>query len=258
MGCARLPGMVLKPLVGSTVLARMLERVLSAHRVRTVVVATSTEPADDAIFSACTELGVSCFRGHPTDLLDRHLRAAEHLDADAVMRIPSHCPLIDPAVIDRVLEYYLAHARDYDYVSNLHPASYPDGNDVEVMSMEALATAWREARRPFEREHTTPFLWENPERFRVGNIEWENGFDLSMSHRFVLSYPEDYELVLRVYAALYPANPCFGVRDIVSFLISNPEAFELNSRYRGVNWYWQHLHELRTISALQTRQPAVA
>ncbi|HVN32941.1 MAG TPA: glycosyltransferase family protein [Thermoanaerobaculaceae bacterium] len=258
MGSTRLPGKVLKPLAGSTVLARMLERVLSARLVGVVAVATTTETEDERIVAACEDLGVLCFRGHPTDLLDRHLRAAEAFGADAVVKIPSDCPLIDPAVIDAVLREFMDSAGAYDYVSNLHPATYPDGNDVEVMGIDALETAWREAERPFEREHTTPFLWENPERFRIGNVEWENGFDLSMSHRFTLDYQEDYELVSRVFDALYPGDPRFGVRDIISFLIQYPEIYELNARHRGVNWYWRHLNELRTVSALETRQPGAA
>jgi len=258
MGSTRLPGKVLKPLAGSTVLGRLLERVISARLVGTVAVATTTQPEDDAIEAACTEFGVLCFRGHVTDLLDRHLRTAEALRAEAVVKIPSDCPLIDPHVIDRVLAAYLDAGGAYDYISNLHPATYPDGNDVEVMGIAALAAAWREARRPLEREHTTPFLWENPERFRIGNVEWDNGFDLSMSHRLTLDYEEDYQLVSRVFEALYPSNPTFGVHDIVSFLISNPDVYALNARYRGVKWYWRHLDELRTVSPHETRQPGAA
>ncbi|HVN75928.1 MAG TPA: glycosyltransferase family protein [Thermoanaerobaculaceae bacterium] len=257
MGSTRLSGKVLKPLAGSTVLGRMLERVLSARLVGTVAVATTTEPEDDAVVSACTEIGVLCLRGHPTDLLDRHLRVAETFQAEAVAKIPSDCPLIDPAVIDRVLETYLTTGARYDYVSNLHPATYPDGNDVEVMSVRALRTAWHEARRPFEREHTTPYLWENPDKFRIGNVEWETGFDLSMSHRLTLDYGEDYDLVARVFDALYSGNPTFGVQEIVDFLIANPDVYALNARYRGVNWYWRHLDELKAVSPRETRQPGV-
>ena len=258
MGSTRLPGKVLRPLAGSTVLARLLERVLSARLVGEVVVATTTEVQDEAIVAACKDLGVKCFRGHPTDLLDRHYRAAQCFRAEAVVKIPSDCPLIDPLVIDQVLAKYLTHAGEYEYVSNLHPPTYPDGNDVEVMSLDALETAWREARRSFEREHTTPYLWESPDRFRIGNVEWDSGFDLSMSHRFTLDYEEDYEFVSRVFDALYPRNPHFGVQDIISFLITNPEVYAINARYRGVNWYRQHLDELRTVSAVETRHPGAA
>ena len=97
--------------------------------------------------------------------------------ATAVAKIPSDCPLIDPRIIDRVLGFFLDHPGQYDFVSNLHPASYPDGNDVEVMTMDALAAAWKEATRPLERQHTTPNLWENHIRFRLVTVLWATGRD---------------------------------------------------------------------------------
>ena len=162
MGSSRLPGKVLLPLAGQPLLVRMTERVRRAPLAGTVVVATTTDAADDAIADLCAAHGLECFRGNPLDLLDRHYQAARHYAADVVLKIPSDCPLIDPAVIDEAVRFYLDFAERYDFVSNLHPATFPDGNDVEVMPFEALETAWREARRPLEREHTTPFFWENP------------------------------------------------------------------------------------------------
>lgn len=259
MASSRLSSKVMLPLLGQPVLARMLERVCAANTVGTVVVATTTDARDDVIEWLCIEQGIPCFRGHPTDLLDRHVQVALWLDADVVVKIPSDCPLIDPAVIDRVIGAYLTNEPRYDYVSNLHPASYPDGNDVEVMSIDALLTAWREAEQSFEREHTTPFIWERPERFRIGNVAWETGGDLSMTHRWVLDYAQDYEFVFRVYEALYPRDPFFGLHDVLELVAREPEIMALNAAYTGVNWYRDHLHELRTISADQTRvQPWMA
>jgi len=254
-GSTRLPGKVLLPLAGATVLERMLERVGRARLVGTLVVATTTAPEDDPIVALCALRDVPCFRGHATDLLDRHLRAARAFGAEHVAKIPSDCVLIDPAVVDRVLGAYLDRAGRYDYVSNLHPPSYPDGNDVEVFSMAALETAWRLAGRPWEREHTTPFLWDTPGAFRLGNVSWEGGRDLSMSHRVVLDYPEDYTLIRLLYEALHPSNPTFGVAEIQRYLDGHPDVRALNARYCGVNWYRHHLGELRTVSAAETRRP---
>lgn len=100
------------------------------------------------------------------------------------------------------LSVALEHSGEFDYVSNLHPATYPDGNDVEIMTMNALAAAWREAGRPLEREHATPYLWENPDRFRVGNVAWETGLDYSMSHRWTIDYEWDYQFIAAIYNAL--------------------------------------------------------
>ncbi len=158
----RLPGKVLLPLAGRPLLERMLERVRAARTPFTLVVATTTNPGDQPIRDLCAGKNIICYCGHPTDLLDRHYRAARSLVPDAVVKIPSDCPLIDPAVIDRVLGFYVARHDEYDFVSNLHPPSWPDGNDVEVMSLAALEAAWKEARTPVEREHTTPFIWDPP------------------------------------------------------------------------------------------------
>ncbi len=253
MGSSRLPGKVLLPLAGQPLLVRMVERVRRARLAGTVVVATTTDAADDAIAALCTVHGLPCFRGDALDLLDRHYQAALHYGADVVLKIPSDCPLIAPEVIDEVMGYYLHFADRYDFVSNLHPATFPDGNDVEVMPIAALETAWREARRPLEREHTTPFFWENPDRFRLANVAWETGQDFSMSHRWTIDYPEDYDFIKAVYEELYPTNPTFGLADILHLLERRPDIAQLNARYAGVNWYRHHLDELRTVDASQTK-----
>jgi spore coat polysaccharide biosynthesis protein SpsF len=250
-GSSRLPGKVLLPLAGKPLLARMIERVRAASTPFETVVATTTDASDDVVEGLCRDVDVRCFRGHPTDLLDRHVQAAR--GADAVVKIPSDCPLVDPAAIDRVLSAFDA---SYDYFGNLHPATWPDGNDVEIMPMSALETAWREADKPHEREHTTPFLWDHPERFRIGNVTWESGLDLSMSHRFTIDYREDYELIRAVYDALHSEARVFSLAEILDFLDRNPAVFALNARYAGLNWYRHHLNDLRTVAPSQTRNPS--
>ena len=234
----RLPGKVLLPLAGRPLLERMLQRVQAARTNFTVVVATTTNPDDQPIRDLCAEKGIICYSGHPTDLLDRHYRAARSLLPDAVAKIPSDCPLIDPAAIDRVLEFYLAHHAEYDFVSNLHPPTWPDGNDVEVVSLAALQTAWKDARTPVEREHTTPFLWGHAERFRIGNVEWETGLDYSATHRWTIDYPEDYTLINAIYNELWlPWRPVFSTREILDLLQAKPELSQLNARFAGTYWY---------------------
>ncbi len=256
-GSTRCPGKVLAEIAGRPMLALMLERLALARTPDAkVVLATTTEPADDPLAQLGHALGVETFRGHPTDLLDRHLRAAQAVGARAVAKIPSDCPLVDPRVVERVLGAYLAEEGRVDYVGNLHPASWPDGNDVEVMSLEALATAHREAARPHEREHTTPFLWDQPERFRVRSVLWGAGRDLSMSHRFTVDYPEDVAFVRAVFEALLPTKGLgFSVDDVCALLDERPEIFALNARYAGVNWYRHHLGELNTVDEKETRWP---
>ena len=254
-GSTRLPGKVLMPLAGAPLFVRQLERIAAAAVEIDIVVATTEDRCDDTVVEISEAAGFDVFRGHATDLLDRHHAAALERAADVVVKIPSDCPLIDPAVIDRVIGRFLADPDRFDFVGNLHPATYPDGNDVEVMTMAALSIAHAEARQPHEREHTTPFLWDQPARFRVENVPWETGLDYSMSHRFTIDYEADYRFISAVYDELYrPQAPIFGLPQIIDLLERRPEIYALNSQYAGVNWYRNHLDELQTVSASETRQ----
>ena len=241
-GSSRLPGKVLMPLANRPLLHRMLERVLAANTPSAVVVATTHDGADDVIETVAKEAGVACFRGHPTDLLDRHYWAGITFRADVVVKVPSDCPLIDPAVIDRVIGYYAAHADDADFVTNLHPPTYPDGNDVEVIPFRVLETAWIEATQEHEREHTTPFIWERHNRFRIHNVAWECGLDCSSTHRWTIDYLEDYQFLAAVYAALWTeTRPIFSVADVLSLLDARPDIAALNACHAGKAWYRNRL-----------------
>jgi len=243
----RLPGKVLLPLCGKPLLVRMIERVRRSNLKGILVVATSDMPDDDVIAKLCEKIGISCFRGSLTDLLDRHYQLALAYNADALVKIPSDCPLIDPSIIDQVIGYYLQNYPAFDFVSNLHPATYPDGNDVEIFSIATLKLAWEKARKDFEREHTTPYIWENPEAFRIGNVRWPRGFDYSISHRWTIDYREDYHFISEVYDRLFPDDPEFGLDDILSLIKRHPEIQELNRQYIGSYWYENHMNELFTI-----------
>ncbi len=250
----RLPAKVLLRAVGETLLIHQLRRIGAASIPWKTVVATTTDRADDAIVHLCEENNIPVFRGHPTDLLDRHYKTALEFGADVVVKIPSDCPLIDPAIIDRVLQFFLTNPNAYDYVSNLHPASYPDGNDVEVMRLDVLHNAWFHADKPYEREHTTPYIWDNPSKFYIGNVECPNRKDYSMTHRWTLDYPEDYEFIRTVYEHLHPNNQLFSMNDILQLLNEHPEIAAINSHLAGINWYRLHLDELQTISLSETKK----
>ena len=253
MGSSRLPGKVMMSVAGAPLLARMIERVRAAQSLDKVVVATTVSALDGPIVAFCRMLRIPVFAGHPTDLLDRHRSAAEAFRADVVVKIPSDCPLIDPAIIDRVVGTYRDNPSAYDFVSNLHPATYPDGNDVEVVPRNVLETACREATAPHEREHTTPFIWDRPERFRIGNVRWEKGLDHSMSHRFTVDYKEDLDFVRAVFTALYQRGEApFSMEAILELLERRPDIRALNQHLAGVNWYRHHLGSLRTVGPNET------
>ena len=253
MGSSRLPGKVLLPLADKPLILRMYERAAFSDYAGKIIVAITEDQDDDELFKLCKQNNIEIYRGSTLDLLDRHFQAAKIFGAETVIKIPSDCPLIDPKIIDKVILYYINNRDKYDFVSNLHPPSYPDGNDIEVMSFKALENTWINAKKDFEREHTTPYIWENLDKFRIGNVVWETGLDYSMTHRFTIDYKEDYEFIKKVYDELYRKNNRFGLNDILDLLKNKPEIKKINQMYAGVNWYRNHIKELKTVSPEHTK-----
>ena len=246
----RLPGKVLLPLCGKPLLERQIERIRAAKSDFDLCVATTDSAADEPIRELCRRISVRVFDGHPSDLLDRHYRASVACGAEVVVKIPSDCPLIDPGAIDAVLGAHERRRGEVDFVTNLYPPTWPDGNDVEVMTFEALQTAFREAVRPLEREHTTPFIWQRPERFRIENVRWHRGLDLSKSHRFTVDHAADWAFVSRVYERLCsPARPVFSLSEVLELLAREPELLRLNAQFHGQSWHLAHAAELRHFGA---------
>jgi spore coat polysaccharide biosynthesis protein SpsF len=221
---SRLPDKVLKPLLGVPMLLRQIERVRRSRHIDRLVVATSDDSSDDAIAALCGRDGIDCFRGSLADVLDRFYQAALRLHPPSIVRLTGDCPLADPAVIDKVIDFY----RDgrYDYASNAVEPTFPDGLDVEVFSFDALETAWRETGRGAEREHVTLYIYRHPDRFRIGHFKMEP--DLSRL-RWTVDEPADFEFVTAVYEALYPANPAFTMEHVLAYLERRPDLAGLNS-----------------------------
>jgi spore coat polysaccharide biosynthesis protein SpsF len=221
----RLPGKVLKPILGRPMLERQVERLRRARRIDRLVVATSNNVADDAIASLCSSIGVECFRGSLEDVLDRFYHAAHRLAVRAVVRLTGDCPLADPAVIDQLIDLHATGG--YDYTSNTLTRTYPDGLDAEIMDLHCLESAWREAELTSEREHVTPFIYHHPERFRLGNLAQPT----DLSHlRWVVDEPADLTFISAVYAALYPDKSAFQTADIVALLAQRPDIAAMMSR----------------------------
>lgn len=236
MSSTRLPGKVMLPLGEAPVLAEQVRRLRLSKLVGRLVVATTTDPADDAIAQLCRSLGVDCFRGHPTDCLDRHFHAATLFRATVVVKVPSDCPLVDPRALDAVVDEFLKRRGVIDYCSNLHPPTWIDGNDVEAISMTALREAWREAVEADEREHTTPFLWRRPDRFCLANVTMPAGVDHSRHYRLVLDYEEDYRAIVSVFGAMRDLGREYTVDDIARYLERHPEIVSLNGHWIGDSW----------------------
>jgi spore coat polysaccharide biosynthesis protein SpsF (cytidylyltransferase family) len=222
MGSARLPGKVLKILGNASMLERVISRVRRSKRVSQVLVATTVKPADEPIVRACRRMGIEVFRGSESDVLDRYYRAAQQVRAHAVVRITADCPFVDPALVDELL--FLFSRQRPDYASTCLARSYPRGLDAEVMTCAALSAAWREARESYQREHVTPFLYENPSRFRLLSLEAAGNFS---ELRWTVDTAEDLSFARAVYRHFRNADD-FGWREILDLVNARPELTQIN------------------------------
>ena len=225
MSSSRLPGKILKPILGKPMLVHMLERARRARRISRLVVATSHDASDDIVAATLSGHGVDCYRGPLDDVLGRYCGALDaYGPVDAVMRLTGDCPLVDWRVLDALVERFAAGG--FDYASNVHPPSFPDGLDAEIMSAPALAHACREAESAYDREHVTPYFYSHPHVFSCGNLPCALG-DLS-AHRWTVDEPEDFDKVEKIFRALYPGNPDFTMQDVLEFLQDHPHIMNLN------------------------------
>jgi spore coat polysaccharide biosynthesis protein SpsF len=226
MSSSRLPGKVLRPILGRPMLGRHLDRLRRSTRLERLVVATSTDPSDDAVAAFCSVEGVGCHRGSLADVLARYegaLRAQG--PAENVVRLTGDCPLADPEIIDRLVDLHVAGG--YDYSSNTRVLTFPDGLDAEIMTSAALFEMAAEARDPFEREHVTPFLYRHSERFRLGSLV----NDANLGHlRWTVDTEDDFRMVEAVFRGLLSRKPFFGYADTLAFLEANPEIAAINAR----------------------------
>ena len=224
LGSTRLPGKVLLDLAGEPMLVRDMDRLSRAETLDEVVVATTVEPADEAIVDLCQERGWPCFRGSEKDVLDRYYRAAQEYQADAVVRITSDCPLIEPQVVDQVVKAFLERQPELDYASNTAPErTFPRGLDTEVMRFDALERAWREDDDPAWREHVTPYIRRHPERFQTYGVL--NDEDLSRM-RWTVDTPEDLAFVRRIYEHF--GHDQFSWHEVLALLDRHPEWLAIN------------------------------
>lgn len=237
MGSTRLPGKMLLDIAGKPAVAHVVERAKAAARIDRVVLATTTASADDALAAWAATAGVPVFRGSEHDVLDRYYECAKANGADAVVRLTGDCPLLDPAVVDAVIACYWEAA--CDYVSNIHPPTYPDGLDTEVFSFAALERAWKEAKLPSEREHVTPYIWKHPELFRTKNYELRTTDKAAAvsTERWTLDTPEDLEFLRRVVAACQD----FSFESVLAVLRAHPDWRDVNAKFVRNEGYEQSL-----------------
>ncbi len=221
-GSTRLPSKILKDLPygsGTTVLEQVIRRVQKSKQTDIIVIATTKKNEDDIIVDIARQCGVKWFRGSSADVLSRYYHAAAAFQIDTVVRITSDCPCIDPWIIDKCISSFTE--RNVDYLSNTLSRSFPHGLDVEVFSFRALTKAFNEATSPQQREHVTPFIIGNRDRFLHGFIRAEAD-EYGPEIRITLDTEDDYMLLCLVFDYLYQCNPFFGVKEIVSLFRRKP------------------------------------
>jgi spore coat polysaccharide biosynthesis protein SpsF len=225
MGSTRLPGKPLLNVLGRPILSYLLER-LNLVQGATVVLLTTTAARDQPLVDLATSMQVEVFRGSEENVLDRYTLAARYYGATTIVRITADCPLLDPCLIQQLLDSFHNPLIAYDYLSNTLQRTYPRGMDIEVFSREALEVSYAHASVPAELEHVTPYIYSNPQRFNLGNLACAE----NLSHwRWTIDTHADFKAVAPLLASLYPANPHFTFQDIVAAATTHPEWMAFNA-----------------------------
>jgi spore coat polysaccharide biosynthesis protein SpsF len=229
MSSTRLPGKVLKPLLGQPMVLRQIERLQRAERIDRLVVATSTEASDDQLAAVLTGADVPVFRGALDNVLARFIGALNAHPADHVVRLTADCPLIDPHVVDAAIALHLAEAADYTS-NTAQTFAFPKGLDVEIVSAAALRHAAAAAATAEEREHVTWGFWTQPDKWKIAWLHSPGSDDGDI--RWTVDTPDDLAFVTQVYEALYPAAPAFTSQDIRDLIAARPDLAHLGGHRR--------------------------
>ncbi len=244
VGSTRLPNKVLLKVLDKTILEYVITRVKQAKQVDRVLVATTTNKSDSRIVNLAKKLGVDIYCGSENDLLDRFFQTAKLFKIKNIVRITADCPLIDPDIIDRVINLYFK--SKVDYCSNILKRSFPVGLDVEIFSFDALRSAWEKARFPSEREHVTPYIIKHPDKFKLKNIAFKRNLS---DKRWTLDRKEDFKLIKAVLESLIPRNHNFRMPDVIKFLNKTPNLEKLNNHIIYNEGYIKSLQEDKLFQA---------
>ena len=242
MSSSRLPGKILADIAGQPMLQRVFIRTSRAASVSQTIFATTTDPSDDPVAEYCDFSGIPFTRGSLYDVLDRYYQAAKSAKADVVVRITADCPVIDPALIDDVVNTLLE--GEYDFVCNRLPPpwhrTYPIGLDVEACTFKALEQAWKKAKEPQHREHVMPYFYEGVELSAVSRQLSDGGslrgFRIALlnhttdfgDYRWTVDTPEDLEFMRQVYSR-FDGRDDFSWKEVLDLVHDNPELMKINS-----------------------------
>lgn len=226
MGSTRLPGKILKTVNGKTLLEYQIERVKQAKTIDQIIIATTVKESEQPIVELCDKIGIEYYRGSEEDVLSRYYETAQTFGADVIVRLTSDCPIIDPEVIDKVVNQYLDNQSTVDYVSNTLERTYPRGLDTEVFSFAALTKAYHEAILPRDKEHVTVYFYTNPDLFKLQGLKNDQDYG---SYRWTVDTEEDFELIQLILNELYNPNKTFLLEDVIKLITEHPEWNEINA-----------------------------
>lgn len=225
MGASRLPGKPLMEVSGKPLLFHLIERLKRCRNAHEIVFAIPDKPQDTILKKYCESLGMKVVLGDEDNVLSRYGLAAGSVDCNLIIRVTGDCPLMDPAIIDAMIKAFFLKKDKLDYLSNTLVRTFPRGLDVEIFTKSALDMALKEAKTPAEKEHVTPYFYQHPDKFRLGNFLYEKD---ESNHRWTVDTKEDFELIKRMLEALYPIKPDFNLRDMLDLIRQNPEWEDLN------------------------------
>lgn len=238
IGSTRLPAKILKEVLGLSLLEIHLRRVLKSKSITKLKVATTTEPGTEKIIDIAGKLGVETYRGSVNDVLDRFYQTAKPETPDYIVRLTSDCPLIDPVVIDHVIEQCIESG--CDYASNVLSPTFPDGMDVEVFKFSALEKAHQEAQITSDKEHVTPYIWRNS-TFKGGtlfkSINVESPVDYS-EYRITVDTIDDFFLVENIINHLGVERT---FQEYVKYIETHQSVKQINQQYARNEGYEKSL-----------------
>jgi len=229
MGSTRLYGKVMMEIMGKPMLWHIVTRLSRSKLINKIVIATSLDRKDDIIADFCEKQGINFYRGSEKDVLDRYYQAVKLYNADVAVRITGDCPLIDYKITDKAISCYLKNIKHFSGASNVIERTYPRGFDTEVISREALEQVWKKAKKNYQREHVTSYIYEHPDLFNMYSVK--NNKDLSYL-RWTVDKKADLRLDREIYKKLFQKKNIFLMKDILKIVEKEPVLMEINKNIK--------------------------
>ena len=237
MGSTRLPGKVMMKVdKTNTILSHVINQLKNSKKIDRIIIATTDLQEDDIIVNHAKILKTDLFRGNAVDVLDRYYQCAKKISSKIIVRITADNPLIDPDIVDDVINQFLKNS--FDYITNANPRTYPYGTEVEVFSFQALEEASNNAENPSEREHVTPYFHNNKEEFKISNIKLTE----NLSHlRWTVDRENDLKFVKKIISEI--KNRPILMQDIIKLISKKPEILDINKNHIPNEGYLKSLNE---------------